>query len=170
MDRLPEFNNLLLSVQTQDPQVIASSPLVQETFRKAAALRKELLDLFAEFDSNSKRINALPAATPSHQRIHSNIFMSANQFLQNHMFTLQLLPKILPASSSVNATPLSASSTAGQQQRNSENEQLLNVLFEQKSQVELYIEDATKKRKFDDVRSLQMNLDEINKEIQRLAI
>ena len=69
------------------------------------------------------------------------------------MFTLQLLPKY---SSNTNSNHTEHSSAAVTDENN-----ILSILMEQKSQVESFIEEATRNRRFDDVKSLKINLEEI---------
>ncbi len=60
-------------------------------------MRKDLLDLFAEVDQIGKKIihdgkNMSEGSLP--RRLHESIYVSILNFLQMHMFTLQLLPSI----------------------------------------------------------------------------
>lgn len=57
----------------------------------SAAMRKRLLDSFAEYDQLAKRIRQLPAPRGgSQQRVQSAILTRANLFLQKNMFPLQV--------------------------------------------------------------------------------
>ena len=58
---------------------------------EAAAARKRLLEAFAQYDALAKRIRKLPCAPGSSQdRIQAAIIIRANNFLQKHMFPLQV--------------------------------------------------------------------------------
>ncbi len=46
----------------------------------------------------------------------------------------------------------------------------LDILNEQKSQLEQFLADATRQRKFEDIKALQMNLNEVTKELERVRM
>ncbi|CAG8451484.1 6551_t:CDS:10 [Ambispora gerdemannii] len=110
---LPKFQDMLDMLQNKE--------IVNQThadYQLAARTRKELLENFAQFDSISKKINALPKANDSEKREE----------------------KI---------------------------RQQVAVLVEQKKLVEGYIQEASKKRKIDDVKTLKASLDELEIEINK---
>ncbi|KAJ1565226.1 carboxypeptidase Y-deficient, partial [Nowakowskiella sp. JEL0078] len=139
---------------------------------------------------NSKRIKTLPTNTSYQQRFQSNIYLAATQFLQSHMFTLQLLPNVstkekkLPSPVIPRSTgkielstpltlnhpedliPMGGSTFKPKSQQ--EAQELLFVLDEQKAQVEMFLQDATRRRKFEDAKSLQRALADLEFEIQNL--
>jgi len=148
-------------------------------YQLAARTRKELLDDFALFDSISKKIARLPSHSQHQKQLHTNLYWWATQYLQTNMFPLSVIPKVFgnninangrPGSPSVSLTPSTSSPRPGSAlDSNSEGtiEQLaqLAVMEEQRQLVESYIEEATKKRRFDDVKSLKMSLDELESEM-----
>jgi len=152
-DSLPQFEELLVSLSKSETQ----SP-------EAKALRKRLLDAFADYDALAKRIRDLPCAPGSSQdRIQSAIIMRANLFLQQHMFPLQALPKAanrkslaLPTDDVAAVDPDSTLALA------------LQPLLEQEKLLEQYVEQAKAQRKFEDAKTLQTSLVEIRAEIDRL--
>jgi hypothetical protein len=114
-------------------------------------------------DSLGKQIRRLPATPGSHaQRLQDNIYFSIIQFLQNHMFTLQLLPNLEPPS------PLGKQSfTASEKETMKDLEDEIMVLQEQSKQVEAYLVDATSRRRFEDAQMLKESLDELTLELSR---
>jgi hypothetical protein len=159
---------------------------------------------------SSKKIALIETKSPSQKRLHTNIFNSANQFLQLNMFSLQLLPK--PKKDGVPGMKSSASApevtrplpaipdhtrrtSVNPQSRGSRwisylfsNESSpvdespkspglpedvlthLEILHEQKAQLEGFLADATRKRKFEDIKTLQDNLNDVIAELDRLRL
>ncbi|KAG0342253.1 carboxypeptidase Y-deficient [Podila horticola] len=170
---LPKFQEMLSSIG-QKSDMNQGHP----DYQLAARTRKELLDDFALFDSISKKIARLPAHSQHQKQLHTNLYWWATQYLQTNMFPLSVIPKVFgnssangrPGSPSVSLTPSTSSPRPGSAlDSNSEGtiEQLaqLAVMEEQRQLVESYIEEATKKRRFDDVKSLKMSLDELENEM-----
>ncbi|KAI8882898.1 FYVE-domain-containing protein [Backusella circina FSU 941] len=153
--QLPKFHEIILMLESQ--HVKSHS---QDTFKKAAAIRKSLLDNFALYDTLAKSIKALPAQTPSMRRLQSNICSAANMYLQQNMLPLQMLPRILKPSSKKKKVSVHPEHQTLVSQ--------LEAFTEQFGFVESFIEEAKKDRRYDDVRTLQMSLDELDAEIQRI--
>ncbi|KAF9370986.1 carboxypeptidase Y-deficient [Podila verticillata] len=171
---LPKFQEMLSAIG-QKSDMNQGHP----DYQLAARTRKELLDDFALFDSISKKIARLPSHSQHQKQLHTNLYWWATQYLQTNMFPLSVIPKVFgnnnnangrPGSPSVSLTPSTSSPRPGSAlDSNSEGtiEQLaqLAVMEEQRQLVESYIEEATKKRRFDDVKSLKMSLDELESEM-----
>jgi len=161
-------------------------------YQLAARTRKELLDNFAQFDAISKKINSLPTNNESEKRLRSNIHLAANQYLQQNMLPLSMLPKILKKDQSqpsndddeddemdpdspdailaawANGRPRSLSVSSSKSTKGEEKiRQELAVLIEQEKNVEGFIQEATNKRKIEDVSTLKASLDELRFEIDR---
>jgi rabenosyn-5 len=156
----------------------------------AARTRKELLDSFAQFDAISKKINSLLTCSESEKRLQSNIHLAANQYLQQNMLPLSVLPKmfkkdhtkgqqngyfnddddspdaILAAFANGRPRSLSMSSTKSVKEEEKLRQQLAAFL-EQEKNLEEFIQEATRKRKFDDLKTLKTSLDELKLEIER---
>ncbi|KND00886.1 uncharacterized protein SPPG_09166 [Spizellomyces punctatus DAOM BR117] len=148
-ETLPKFNNLLMSM--------ANRPTVDyedRDYQMANRYRKNLLDYFSELDKLCKTVKSLPGSTPSVQRLHHNITLSVIQYLQSHMFTLQLMPKVnkkgveSPAIASITIDPE------------------LEVLEQQYKQVEGFLQDSLKRRRFEDANALKESLQELGREIE----
>ncbi|KAG0347008.1 carboxypeptidase Y-deficient [Podila humilis] len=172
---LPRFQEMLSAIG-QKSDMHQAHP----DYQLAAKTRKELLDDFALFDSISKKIAKLPAHSQHQKQLHTNLYWWATQYLQTNMFPLSIIPKVFGNSQGANGklgispTGSPAPSTASPRpgsvlDNNGEGtiEQLaqLAVMEEQRQLVESYIEEATKKRRFDDVKSLKMSLDELESEM-----
>ena len=154
-------------------------------YQLAARSRKELLDDFALFDSISKKIAKLPAHSQHQKQLHTNLYWWATQYLQTNMFPLSVIPKVFggkdgqkqlqgsgtPSSSSSSPAPSISSPAMGSSQDNeAEIEALakLAVMEEQRQLVESYMKEASRKRNFEDVKSLHQSLEELDKEISAI--
>ncbi|KAI1302150.1 carboxypeptidase Y-deficient [Mortierella claussenii] len=179
---LPQFQEMIASIGQK-----ADMNQAHPDYQLAARTRKELLDDFALFDSISKKIAKMPAHSQHQKQLHTNLYWWATQYLQTNMFPLSVIPKIFgnggkdpkqlgassPASSSSPApsisSPMPDGSTLAQDNEAAiETLAQLAVMEEQRRQVESYIEEATRKRRFDDVKSLQMSLEELESEISAI--
>lgn len=143
-----------------------------DTYKKAALVRKSVLDNFALYDTLVKSIKSLPTQTSSMKRLQTNICIAANLYLQQNMLPLQMLPRILNTNTSLSSKDKNKnkkSSSNGHKQR--DNNQLLSQLQiyeEQYTLVQGYILEAKKSRKYDDVKSLTLSLNELQIEIDQL--
>ncbi|KAG2020423.1 hypothetical protein CC2G_005767 [Coprinopsis cinerea AmutBmut pab1-1] len=158
-DALPQFQELLLSL-SHDGQPT----------KEASAARKRLLEAFAQYDRLSKQIRALPCPGgpgSSQDRIQASILARANLFLQKNMFPLQSLPRP--------SMPQGAGKANGPKtddgldiDPDSELARTLQPLLEQEALLESFIGEAKAQRKFEDVKTLKLNQNEIRREIERL--
>ncbi|KAH9951889.1 FYVE zinc finger-domain-containing protein [Amylocystis lapponica] len=159
-DQLPHFQELMLSLSKHE----RPTP-------EASAARKRLLEAFAQYDGLSKRIRQLPCAGgpgSSQDRIQMAIHTRANLFLQKHMFPLQSLPKPKHA-----ASPQSTARSEPEDQvidPDSEVAHVLQPLLEQEALLETFVEEAKAHRKFEDAKTLKVNLQEIRAEIDRILV
>ncbi|KAG8899182.1 carboxypeptidase Y-deficient [Tulasnella sp. 403] len=155
------------------------------------ANRKELLEMFSEYDTISKKIRTLPAASGSSQdRLQAAIMMRANIFLQQHMLPLKRLAmsnqkgKNGPTSSQSSSveSDMTSNDPATPNGLTPRHADLfpyidadaalahsLQPLLEQEALLESYVVEATQARKFEDAKTLQTNLNEIRAEIERIA-
>ncbi|KAL1923701.1 uncharacterized protein VTP21DRAFT_8681 [Calcarisporiella thermophila] len=186
-NELPKFQEMLSMLQ-KDSAISHD----HQDFHAAAATRKKLLENFNSFDAASKRLLVIPARTTYQKRLHENIHLASNQYLQQKMFPLAMLPKILKPSQTstsganhissnsnhrggdqISSTSSSNGGSTGTQQLSLSaddlaREEQLAVIREQRKLVEGFLRDASQKRKFDDVKTLKRSLDELDAEIERL--
>ncbi|ORX81408.1 hypothetical protein K493DRAFT_292756 [Basidiobolus meristosporus CBS 931.73] len=165
---LPKFNQMI--------SILGSINGLTEShmdFQKAAQIRKRLLDSFSQFDTISKKINSLATNSPWERQLQSNIHLAATQYLQTYMFSLSLLPKLFKKDSddshSITTTTfdqLQNEPDAGQ--KKGKNSEILDVLQEQYTQVQGFLHEATKQRRFDDVRLLKQSLNDLAQEMEKL--
>ncbi|THH20687.1 hypothetical protein EW146_g711 [Bondarzewia mesenterica] len=153
-DALPLFQELLLSLNHED-----------QPTAEASAARKRLLEAFGQYDSLAKRIRTLPTPGPgsSQDRVQASILTRAGIFLQKHMFPLQSLPKPKKSTSSpasVHEKPII--------DPDSQLAHVLQPLLEQEALLESFVEEAKAHRKFEDARTLKLNLQEIRAEIDKV--
>ncbi|KAH9857082.1 FYVE zinc finger-domain-containing protein [Lenzites betulinus] len=157
-DELPVFQELMISLSKQE----RPTP-------EASAVRKRLLEAFAQYDALAKRIRKLPSAPGSSQdHIQNAVLTRANLFLQKHMFPLQALPK--PKKAGPAGTAAASPAPADEQiiDPDSEVARVLQPLLEQEALLETFVEEAKAHRKFEDVKTLKGNLREIRAEIERI--
>ncbi|KAI0273712.1 FYVE zinc finger-domain-containing protein, partial [Gloeopeniophorella convolvens] len=157
-DALPLFQELLLTLSSDDRPTA-----------EASAARKRLLDAFAQYDALAKRIRKLPTSGPgsSQDRVLAAVQTRASVFLQKHMFPLQSLPK--PSKSSSSSSSQSTPTESPVIDPQSELAHALQPLLEQEALLESFVEEAKAHRKFEDAKTLKVNLHEIRAEIDRLV-
>lgn len=176
---LPRFQKLLLALQNPD------HPPSKDQIEQATRTRKRLTDSFLQYQTAVTRIRDLPTSSPTQQRLQKAVYSQGMSFLHLHMLPLKSLPKILK-----HATPNGRTNgkgamagiyshlnpeTASQSSRSSAIESLeaeekelrekLILLEEQKFIVGEALNDARKKRRFDDVKTLQVNVEELGREV-----
>ncbi|KAJ6608615.1 FYVE zinc finger-domain-containing protein [Mycena sp. CBHHK59/15] len=157
-DSLPQFQELILSLNHD------SQPT-----KEASAARKRLLEAFAQYDALAKRIRSLP--TPggrgsSQERVQIAVMTRANLFLQKNMFPLQSLPT--PKQKAAAVVVDDNDVVAGLVDPSSAAARTLQPLLEQEALLEGFVEEAKAQRKFEDAKTLRINLGEIRTEIERV--
>ncbi|KAJ2963893.1 hypothetical protein NQZ79_g1057 [Umbelopsis isabellina] len=165
---LPRFQDMVMMLEKKD-----TSNQSHETFKLAGQVRKSLLDSFAAFDTISKRIKMLPAHSSSMRRLQTNIHIAANHYLQRNMFPLQMLPRILnpdnkAKSPNSNGKAVAQSPSPKKQAEIEELQLQLSTYEEQLTLVKGFVREAQRQRKFDDVKTLKMSLNELESEVERL--
>lgn len=138
-----------------------------ESFIKAAKIRKSLLDNFTLYDTLAKSIKTLPVRSACMKRLQANICNAANIYLQQNMLPLQMLPRILKSESG-NKKNAAGKKTKTSAKETAELESQLQLYLEQYGLVEGFIRDANNDRKYDDVKTLKISLDELHAEITRI--
>ncbi|KXN85490.1 Rabenosyn-5 [Leucoagaricus sp. SymC.cos] len=166
-EALPQFQELILALNHND-----------QPTREASAARKRILEAFTQYDALAKKIKELPCPNglqSSQGRVQSAILMRANLFLQKNMFPLQSLPnparnkgKEPGGPSAPDQSMLGGPIEGAGIDPDSELAQALQPLLEQEALLESFIEEATAQRKFEDVKSLRVNLKEIRSEIENM--
>lgn len=172
---LPEFQELVMGLQRnndkeKEEEVLglkASGPnTTLQLQRDAASARKQLLANFANYDLIAKRIRNLDSTeNPSLKRITSAIERKAAAFLQANMFPLQSIPKPQPKQHKKSASTASTSTRT-----DAATIAQLEVLAEQRDQIASFLSRAQKERKLNDVPLLKRNLDELEKEMERVRL
>ncbi|KIY43575.1 hypothetical protein FISHEDRAFT_53017 [Fistulina hepatica ATCC 64428] len=156
---LPQFQELLLTLSHDDRPT-----------KEASAARKRLLEAFAEYDALSKRLRQLPTpqgSDSSQDRVQQAILTRASIFLQKNMFPLQSLPTSKRHKKSASTATDTVASEALPLDMDSAAALALQPLLEQEALLETFIEEATARRKFEDIKTLKANLQEIRTEIER---
>jgi rabenosyn-5 len=176
-------------VMLQDPDKPPSSVQLAE----ASKVRKRLIEFFGKYDLLAKSIRDLPTSSPTQTKLQKAIYQQASNFLHLHMLPLKTLPKSLKhasphgmngntaaarngkalASIKFNdidsASQISSSSAvSAMEAEEKELRERLIVLEEQKFFVSEMIADANKRRKFDEVSSLSINMEDLSREINQV--
>jgi len=189
---LPKFQRLLQALQ--DPE----KPPSPAQLADATKVRKRLTEAFTQYDVAARRIRDLPTESPTQERLQKAIHAQATTFLHLHMLPLKSLPKVLrhatPATEDSNGRlrpgPLAAirSDSAADGRRGSnasssttnaaavtaleaEEKELregMIVLEEQRFMVQDMLNEAKKKRRFDEVAALTGNVDDLSREIDSM--
>ncbi|KAJ7491293.1 FYVE zinc finger-domain-containing protein [Mycena latifolia] len=159
-DSLPQFQELILTLNHD------SQPT-----KEASAARKRLLEAFAQYDSLAKRIRNLPTTNgpgSSQERVQIAVMTRANLFLQKNMFPLQSLPTPKHASAPAARSAVEDGDDASFIDPSSATAIALQPLLEQEALLETFIEEAKAQRKFEDAKTLRINLGELREEIERV--
>ncbi|KAF9453251.1 FYVE-domain-containing protein [Macrolepiota fuliginosa MF-IS2] len=164
---LPKLQELILALNHND-----------QPTKEATVARKRILEAFAQYDALAKKIKQLPCPNgpgSSQGRIQAAILMRATLFLQNNMFPLQSLPtpsrnkgKEPSGTTTPDANNVGDLIEAQGVDSDSELAQALQPLLEQEALLETFVEEAMAQRKFEDVKTLKVNLQEIRREIEKL--
>lgn len=150
------------------------------------------MDAFAQYDTAARRIRDFPTDSPTQTRLQKAVYQQAYNFLSLHMLPLKSLPRILKhaspngAQSKSNGRPngalaaikyndienssvaSSSSAISTMEAEEKELRERLIVLEEQKFFVQEMIADANRRRKFDEVSSLALNVEDLSKEIDQI--
>ncbi|EPZ33128.1 hypothetical protein O9G_003124 [Rozella allomycis CSF55] len=187
---LPKFNGLL---ELFSSNCIVTDKLKND-YHSANILRKSLSDSFVRIDKLSKQIKliTIPEDASQRHKLVNSLIHSITLYLQNHMFTLRMMPilknnkfifnendkvddkplestPIVSSSPSVSFAQTFFSLFKTESQSISEDDKEKLSIFEfQKNQVQNYLQDAMKSRRLDDVQSLRLSLKEIENEINRI--
>lgn len=181
-ETLPKYNSLLMTLRyfypsSQTMHLILYLPRARKNLTSdhpeyitASRLRKSLMDHFSALDRIAKRLKSIPTpAAPYHRRFYDNFVKAIAQYLQTHMFTLQLMPNIeAKKESKVKEVRLDKIDAGGGGGKGSVVE--LEVLETQRRLVEGYLRDAKRERRGEDVKSLEVALGELEDEIQRMRV
>lgn len=160
--QLPKFHETILMLEKEH------GGGSRQSFIKAGQLRKSLLDNFTLYDTLAKSIKSLPVRSGCMKRLQSNICYAANVYLQQNMLPLQMLPRILKSSDDPSKKKGKGSTDPKVSAERIELEAQLKAYVEQYNLVEGFIRDANHDRKYDDVKTLKLSLDDLHDEIKRL--
>ena len=122
------------------------------------------MELFTQYDAQSKRILQFPAPSDTDKRVQSAINASAIQFLQTNLLPLQSIPRVLKPKQK---SPLSVSNGISPAKEKELKEKMM-VLEEQKYLVENMIQQAQKGRRMEEVSALKENVNDLTIEIDKI--
>lgn len=94
-DIIPRFNDQLLRFEHEIDRAEPVERKLVDARHEASAARDTLMLLFRHYDALAKKIKCLVQDESSQELLlHANIYRAARLYLQNNMFTLQMLPKL----------------------------------------------------------------------------
>ncbi|KAI9328620.1 FYVE zinc finger-domain-containing protein [Obelidium mucronatum] len=160
---LPKFNNLIMQLSSQN-----TIRMEDKEYIIASKHRKNLMDYFAEMEKLGKRIKAISPASSQHQKVQDSIQIAIIQFLQSHMFTLSLMPKVTSSMSTTGGTDKIQIVSFADMQRLNEASKTLEVMEAQEATLRAQLEDAVKKRRLEDAGALREALDDVEAEVVKL--
>ncbi|ODV95157.1 hypothetical protein PACTADRAFT_33734 [Pachysolen tannophilus NRRL Y-2460] len=149
--------------------------IIQEISRQRVALK----DLFTKLDSISKKLHhKIVEDEKAHNisndelKLEKSIYSVAVLFLQENMIAFQNIPTMTKQRPDIeneisNVKTIITKPKLTKAEIRASREKLM-VLKEQKFLVEEMISSSKKKRKFDDLKSLELNLNDLSKEIDEL--
>ncbi|KAJ9120168.1 hypothetical protein QFC22_003067 [Naganishia vaughanmartiniae] len=160
-DYLPEFREMIIQLQSEHfPQ--------REISRETFSLHKQLVALFQDYEMLTKRIRDQPCKVGETQwRLQQAIARGAGLFIAKEAGIIQAT--LSDAGSGRPMSPLANNATSVTSETDENVAMMLQPLLEQEAQIEEYIREANAQRKFDDVKTLKISLEEIQEEIARLA-
>jgi rabenosyn-5 len=187
---LPKFHKLL--VVLQDPE----HPPSQLQINDATKVRKRLTDSFIQYETAARRIRDFTTSSPTQHRLQKAVYQQASNFLHINMLPLKALPKILKHASphgaskarlngstgggalasiryndrlgvETSSNPSSSAMESLEAEEKDLRERLI-VLEEQKFIVTEMLNDARKKRRFEEMTALSTNVDDLSREIDSL--
>ncbi|KAJ3386085.1 carboxypeptidase Y-deficient [Lobulomyces angularis] len=162
-EKLPLFNNMLFDLRSKS--VIKPD---DADYHSTARARKVLIDLLAQLDGLGKKVKNLPTESRSLAKLHFNIYLSTVEFLQLHMLTLQMMPKVTKEKED-NVDEYEIKTVNFEALKKAENLKInLNILKDQRVQINATLETSLKRRKFEDCEILKENLLEIDEGIKDL--
>jgi rabenosyn-5 len=183
---LPKFHKLLIALQNPD------QPPSQSQINDATKVRKRLTDSFIQYETAARRIRDFVTSSPTQHRLQKAVYQQASNFLHINMLPLKALPKILKHASPhgnskarLNGSALSSiryndrlgvetssnPSSSAMESLEAEEKDLrerLIVLEEQKFIVTEMLNEARKKRRFEEMSALSTNVDDLSREIDSL--
>ncbi|CCH42151.1 Vacuolar segregation protein pep7 [Wickerhamomyces ciferrii] len=161
---MPRFQDMLYKLQND------SSIQNKSITADASKLRKKLMDSFASFDKLTKEIVLLTPENESESKIQLSVQTDSIKFIQKNMIPLKSLPKILKQKEDLVKSQTPPKLNHEQIQKIKQNREELMVLNEQKFLVGEMIENCKNQRKFDELPTLQDNMDELERNIQVLQL
>jgi rabenosyn-5 len=131
---------------------------------EAHKVRSRLIDLFTQYDAQSKRILQTTTLSETDKRVQTAINTAAVHFLQTNLLPLQSIPRVLKPKSK---SPLSETNGVSPAKEKELKEKMM-VLEEQKYLVENMIQQAQKGRRMEEVKSLKENVSDLDDEIDKI--
>lgn len=180
---LPQFQDMLMKINNPE------RPPAPELLHEATKVRRRLLDSFVQFDNTARKVLTIQVHSEEERRLRNQIHTVAAQYLQDHMLPLKALPKVLKHTrtpsqlSAVTSAAVTSADSGGlkepisgksQQDLGDEEIQALReqiiILEEQKFLVQGMINEASSRRKFDEVEPLQQNMGDLDTELEGIRI
>jgi len=116
--------------------------------------------------SNSQGLKTQPSVVSAQERVQQAVWARALNFMQMHVGLLQRIPKLSSKSTSQSQVAENEKTVIDEDAATA---RTLQPLLEQEALLESFIQEAKAQRKFEDVKSLKINLAEIRGEIDNMV-
>lgn len=157
---LPNFKNNMDELRENNENIN------QARIDEITSTRKKILETFFQYDKISKDILQLTTKSLTIKNLQTAIHLEANRFLQQNMLSLQFLPVSLKKKNAIDKSKTIRNLSKMSEEKRIQQE--LQILEEQRLQVQKWVEDANKRRKYDDVRVLLDNFHMLSLEIEKI--
>lgn len=134
----------------------------QKRIDEIALIREKILETFFQYDELSKNISQLTTKSSTMKSLQIEIHSEAKRFLQQRMLSLQFVPNLMKKDN--NRTNKMMHFPRLNEKKYLE----LEILEEQRHQVQNWIKDASKRRKYDEVGVLLDNMNMLSLEIEKI--
>lgn len=159
---MPRFHALLDTLDSD------GAPLTKSSLQDAGRVRKRLLDAFAHYDATAKRIKDSPTGSITQKQVQLAIYTHAAQFLQRNMTPLQSLPRLQrPKAAPADTIQTLSLDDLKSEERETQRQTELMTFREQHFLLSESVQEAARRRRFEEVSALRESLKDLEDEIAR---
>ncbi|EMR08595.1 hypothetical protein PNEG_03071 [Pneumocystis murina B123] len=157
-----KIETLLPNFKSQLDELRKAFNANQKRIDEVALIREKILDTFFQYDKLSKNISQLTTKSLAIKNLQIEIHSEAKRFLQKHMLSLQFVPNLKKKGNN------NTNKMMHFPKLNEKKYLELHILEEQRHQVQNWIKDASKRRKYDEVGVLLDNMNMLSLEIEKI--
>ncbi|KAG4301134.1 hypothetical protein PCK1_002444 [Pneumocystis canis] len=157
---LPDFKNHLNELSEKNSEDVS-----QKSINAIIQIRTKILIAFSQYDKISKDISQLETMSVTVKKLQMAIHLEVNRFLQKNMCSLQFLPDSLKKKN-IDHMNIKIQNLSKLSEKKVEQE--LQILEEQRLQIENWIKEANQRRKYDEADILLDNFRMLSLEIEKI--